>query len=169
MPTAPPRPWGELVGALGTILGHEAARLHRGMLDQTDRMDPHVARRLRAGLEVTPHAYVEALRQRAQDQDLFGGWIGGFDAIVTPTTPITAIPVELVDEDLLPLSLFTRAINYLDWCAISIPCGRDGLGLPIGLQIIAGRGREADLLRIAAAFEAARGPFPSPDLSEGPD
>jgi aspartyl-tRNA(Asn)/glutamyl-tRNA(Gln) amidotransferase subunit A len=164
VPARPPQPWRDLVGALGTILGYEAAQLHAGLLAEADRMDPHVARRLRAGLAVTPQAYDAALKQRRQDQDRFDQWLAGLDVILTPATAIAAVPVEEVDEEQLPLSLFTRAINYLDWCAISIPCGLDETGLPLGLQIIAGRGREADLFRIGKAFEAVRGPFPSPDL-----
>jgi aspartyl-tRNA(Asn)/glutamyl-tRNA(Gln) amidotransferase subunit A len=165
VPTRPPRPWGDLVGALGMILGFEAAQLHGHLLAHADRMDPHVVRRLQAGLQVTPAAYQQALAERRRDQDISDQWLAGFDAVLTPATAIAAVPIEEVDEDRLPLSLFTRAINYLDWCAISIPCGLDRSGLPMGLQIIAGRGREAELIRIGTAYEEARGPFPSPDLS----
>jgi len=163
--TKPPRPWDGLVESLGAILGHEAAQLHGHLLAEQDRMDQHVAKRLRAGLAISDADYTKAMRSRAKDQRRFNRWLASFDAFLTPTTAIAAVPIEAVDEDRLPLSIFTRAVNYLDWTAISLPCGLTERGLPLGLQIVAGRGEEMTILRIAAAFEAMRGPFPLPDMS----
>ena len=60
-----------------------------------------------------------------------------------------------VDEAKTELSRFTRAVNYLDRCALALPCGFTAGGLPISLQII-GRGYdEAGVLRIGRAYEAA--------------
>ncbi|MEE9156684.1 MAG: amidase family protein, partial [Gemmatimonadota bacterium] len=60
-----------------------------------------------------------------------------------------------IDEGATPLSRFTRAVNYLDRCALALPCGFTGGGLPISLQIIGDAYDEARVLRIGRAFEAA--------------
>jgi Asp-tRNA(Asn)/Glu-tRNA(Gln) amidotransferase A subunit family amidase len=49
----------------------------------------------------------------------------------------------------------TKAFNGLGWPAISIPCGTDDLGLPVGLQLIAKSYLDDYLLAVAAAAEGA--------------
>lgn len=158
--SAPPLDWVELVPPLGTILGFEAAELHGFRLENAKNLDANVVKRLKRGLDVTGAEYAAALDQRRVHQARFDAWLGSSAIVVTPTTPITAIPIEEVDEDALPLSRFTRAMNYLDWPAISLQCGLSARGLPIGLQFAAARGREAALLGMAATYERLRGPFP---------
>ncbi len=85
------------------------------------------------------------------------------DCLFTPTTPTTApkigettVNVGGVVEDVrLATTRLVRGINLLGWPAISIPCGNDELGLPVGLQIIAPPFAEKNLLRIGAAMETA--------------
>jgi aspartyl-tRNA(Asn)/glutamyl-tRNA(Gln) amidotransferase subunit A len=85
------------------------------------------------------------------------------DCLFTPTTPVTAPPLgaQLVTigektEDLRPaLTRFTRPFNVLGLPALSMPCGLDADGLPIGLQIVGKPFAEATVLRVAAALEDA--------------
>ena len=77
------------------------------------------------------------------------------DALLAPTVPITACPVEAVDEAVTPLASFTRAGNYLDTCALSLPAGFSRQGLPVGAQLLGRPGTDATLLRIGMAFQRA--------------
>ena len=99
--------------------------------------------------------YVLALKRRRAVQREIDAVLRDFAALLTPTPPIPAAPLSEIDEGETPLSRFTRAVNYLDRCALALPCGFTAGGLPISLQII-GRGYdEAGVLRIGRAYEAA--------------
>lgn len=75
-----------------------------------------------------------------------------FDVIVTPTVPITAPPIA-GPIDGMKILRNTWPLNAAGTPAISIPCGTDTAGLPVGLQLIARRGEDDKLLRIARQFE----------------
>jgi aspartyl-tRNA(Asn)/glutamyl-tRNA(Gln) amidotransferase subunit A len=79
----------------------------------------------------------------------------GRDALLTPTLPMAAIPLVEVDESTTPLAAFTRAANYLGACALSLPAGLSGDGLPIGMQLIGAPFAEATLVAIGRAFQHA--------------
>ena len=82
--------------------------------------------------------------------------IVGFDAILTPTTPTTAIPISATQSS-VNVSHFTRPINFLGLCALAVPIDIGTDGLPTGLQIAARGGREDIALRIGIAFEKYEG------------
>jgi aspartyl-tRNA(Asn)/glutamyl-tRNA(Gln) amidotransferase subunit A len=76
------------------------------------------------------------------------------DVIVTPTVAITAPAIDApIDGDLILRN--TWPFNAARTPAMSIPCGVDALGLPIGLQLVAAPYAEDTLFRAAAAFEQA--------------
>jgi aspartyl-tRNA(Asn)/glutamyl-tRNA(Gln) amidotransferase subunit A len=80
------------------------------------------------------------------------------DAIVTPTSPTTAFRLgERLDDPLQMYlaDIFTLSCNLAGLPGLSVPCGFDGAGLPIGLQILGRPFDEAGLLRIGAAYEDA--------------
>jgi aspartyl-tRNA(Asn)/glutamyl-tRNA(Gln) amidotransferase subunit A len=77
------------------------------------------------------------------------------DAFITPTHPFVAPPLTVNAEADAGVRQFTVPISYTGFPAISIPCGFDSNGLPIGLQIVANDFQEGLLFRIAAAFEGA--------------
>ena len=84
------------------------------------------------------------------------------DALLCPTTPLTALPVAEADADLETyfatnlLYLRNTAIgNILDLCGTSVPCGRTRAGLPIGLMVYAKPFAEDTALRASRAFEQA--------------
>jgi aspartyl-tRNA(Asn)/glutamyl-tRNA(Gln) amidotransferase subunit A len=64
-----------------------------------------------------------------------------------------ACPVDAVDESVTPLASFTRAGNYLDACALSLPAGFSSDGLPVGVQLLGRARTEATLLRAGIAFQ----------------
>ncbi|WP_027967007.1 amidase [Halomonas halocynthiae] len=85
----------------------------------------------------------------------------GVDALVLPTTPLTppqrlciTTPEAygLADERILRHAGF---INYLDWCGISLPAGKDALGMPVGFQLAMPAGKEHQLVALALAIESS--------------
>ena len=87
----------------------------------------------------------------------------GIDVIVTPTQAFTPpeIGVSRVtfageDTDVSAgMCNLTEPFNALGWPAMTVPCGTDAAGMPVGIQLAALPWREADCLSVAAAVEAA--------------
>ena len=85
-----------------------------------------------------------------------------FDALITPTLPITAFEagkLQPADPDShgkwVNWTPFTYPFNLTQQPAASVPCGFTKAGLPIGLQIVGRMFEDARVLRIAAAYESA--------------
>ena len=81
------------------------------------------------------------------------------DAIVTPTSPTTAFKIGEKCDDPLAMYLadiYTVTADLAGIPGISIPCGNDRQGLPIGLQILGRHFAEGTLLRLGHAYEHAR-------------
>ena len=139
---------------VGKIIAAEAYGVHKHWIeDEGLPFDEDVRIRVLAGKSITPAEYDLAcdLRQAAQQE--FNATIKGIAALLTPTTPVAAIPVSEVDQRSLIMSRFTRAVNYLDLCALAVPCGFTQAGLPVSLQIICRKYDEQGALRISWAFE----------------
>ena len=81
-----------------------------------------------------------------------------YDLILTPTSPTVAFRYgETRDPELVRRSdLCTVYANLGGMPALSIPFGTDFQGLPVAVQLTAGRGREGLLLRVAERMEVAR-------------
>lgn len=122
--------------------------------DMAREMDTSVRPRIAAGLRMSAGDYVRALRQRQAWKREFAQLLAPFDVIATPTTMSTAVPVETVDHGFAPVR-YTRILNLLDMCGVSLPVGTDRDGLPIGLQLGAQEGQDARLAAIAHAFQTA--------------
>ncbi|HEU0223584.1 MAG TPA: amidase family protein, partial [Paracoccaceae bacterium] len=92
-----------------------------------------------------------------------------FDALMLPTLPITAfeagadVPAGSGMRDWTEWTPFTYPFNMTGQPAVSVPCGFDGDGLPIGLQFVAPRYRDDIALRLAFAYQSAH-PEPLPRL-----
>lgn len=161
---APPFDFAGMQRHAGVIIaseGYEA--LGETAEDEGLPLDPPVRERLLAGKRFSAAEYVAARRHMAAARAQVARFLEDYDALLTPTTPIAAIPVHEVDEQALPHSRFTRAANYLGLCALAVPTGLTGEGLPGSLQIIGSPFAEAMVLRIGWAYEQAAAPFPRPD------
>ncbi|MCS7220140.1 MAG: Asp-tRNA(Asn)/Glu-tRNA(Gln) amidotransferase subunit GatA [Anaerolineae bacterium] len=124
---------------------------------------PEVKRRIMLGTYALSAGYYDAYYLKAsqvrtllkRDFDLAFDQV---DVIVCPTSPVTAFRIGERTEDPLAMYLadiFTLSVNLAGVCGISIPCGFDGQGLPIGLQIIGPAFGEERILRVAHAYEQA--------------
>jgi len=104
--------------------------------------------------------YMKAQQARALITRDFEQAFASCDALVAPVAPTTAFPLGARTADPVTMYLsdvFTISVNLAGLPGLSVPCGFDADGLPIGLQLIGRRFDEATLLRVAAAHEAAAG------------
>ena len=121
---------------------------------------------LEAGAKVTGTEYNEALGQRDVLIAQFGDEFEQFDLLMSPTMPVTAIPVDSFPEEVggrpaypnpqYGFHPFTYPINTIGHPAASVPCGFSSDGMPIGLHIIGRKGDEETVFAASAAFERAR-------------
>jgi aspartyl-tRNA(Asn)/glutamyl-tRNA(Gln) amidotransferase subunit A len=151
-----PLDFNDLMVRNGRIIAAEAYALHRSYIDdQALDIDPWVRRRVLTGKSIGAAEYIDELAQRRRTAAQFAQWMRGRAAVLTPTVPITATPLESVDEATTPLAAFTRGANYLGACALSLPAGFSREGLPIGAQLIGAPFAEASLIAVGRAFQRA--------------
>ena len=106
--------------------------------------------------------YLKALRVKALIKKAFDDAFAKYDVILGPVAPTTApkLGESLADPIKMYLGdIYTISINLAGLPAISVPCGIDSAGLPIGLQLIGDCFQEKKLIRTAYTYEQARGAF----------
>jgi aspartyl-tRNA(Asn)/glutamyl-tRNA(Gln) amidotransferase subunit A len=146
----------DVAARVGKLLAAEAYGYHRAYAeDASVPLDPWVRKRLLGGKGVLAADFLAEVSAMRRAQAAFAAWMTGHDALLTPTLPITAKPITEVDEATAPLASFTRAVNYLGACGLSLPAGLTETGLPIGVQVIGAPFAEAMLVRIGRAFQGA--------------
>ncbi|MDE2451739.1 MAG: amidase [Gammaproteobacteria bacterium] len=148
----------------GSFSGPEAYALHRERIDSQGALyDPRVLARLRRGREQSAAEYLELIRARADLQRRIDKQLTGFDALLLPTTPNIAPLLQDLESDeayLRTNSLTLRntsVANFLDRCAISVPCHAAGTA-PVGLMLMGAHGSDRRVLSAAAAIEALVSP-----------
>ena len=150
------------------ILLAEASALMEPHLAQRDQFGADVLALLDQGRLVRATDYVNAQRLRRGMQREFAALWSRVDCLFTPTTPIvapligeTCTTIDGQTEDVrLASTRLVRAINVLGLPAVSIPCGGNRRGLPVGLQIIGKPFAEALILRVAQALLPGEAPAP---------
>jgi len=139
----------------GRIIAAEAYALHRDYIgDETAEIDSWVRKRTLGGKDIGPAEYRDELAARERAAAAFARWMQDRDGLLTPTLPITATPLDQVDEATTTLATFTRAVNYVGACAVSLPAGFSDEGLPVGIQITGAPFSDAMLVRIGRAFQS---------------
>lgn len=146
----------------GWLGSFEAFALHEALLDSgdADLLDPRVRRRLEAtrSLPASQLLHLIDARRRLQYQlvDELDGAV-----LITPTVAHVApplAPLEADDELFVKTNLATLRLtmpgSLLDMPGVSLPSGRDALGLPTGLLLSAPSGEDARLLRVALSVES---------------
>ncbi len=149
-----------------SIISHAEAYVHHGALFEagTALHDEAVRERVLAGRDARAEPYVRALVDRPALTSAYVRSLEGCDALLTPTTTTVAPVVEGLDQTVTPAH-FTRVVNYLGLCALSLPCGLTDEGLPAGIQVV-GRPHEEQLVcAIGEHVENLLGPLPMPVLA----
>jgi aspartyl-tRNA(Asn)/glutamyl-tRNA(Gln) amidotransferase subunit A len=155
---------GQLTAACQIVLAVEAAAYHkRWLIERPQDYGPQVLMRLQNGLAIPGVLYLEAMRWRGPALAAHVAATSNVDAVLAPVAPVAAPTIAESDVGNSPnaeaviqrLTRFTRPINYLGLPSLAIPCGFNGKGLPIGMQLIGRSFDEATLLTIGAAFQRA--------------
>ena len=112
--------------------------------------------------------YLKALRTKALIKQAFDRAFEKYDVILGPAAPTTAPELGKSLSDPLKMYLgdiYTISVNLAGLPGMTVPCGLDSRGLPIGVQLIGDCFQEKKLFRAAYAYEQARGEWKLPSLS----
>ena len=148
------------INAKGGFTAAEAWAWHRGLIERAGkRYDPRVVSRIMRGKDMSAADYLDLLDAREAWVAAVDRRIAGYDALIMPTTPIVAPPVaDLAASDeayYAANGLILRnptLINFLDGCALSLPCHADGTA-PVGLMIAGSNGADRRILAVGQAVE----------------
>ena len=109
--------------------------------------------------------YLKALRTKALIKKEFNEAFSKYDVLLAPASPFTAPKIGESLKDPLAMYLgdiYTVAVNLCGLPGVTVPCGKDSKGLPIGIQMIGDCFMEKKILRAAHAYETSRGSFAVP-------
>jgi aspartyl-tRNA(Asn)/glutamyl-tRNA(Gln) amidotransferase subunit A len=146
----------------GGLVVAEAYALHRELIARRGAdYDPRVVSRTLRGADVSAADYIDVLAQRAAMIAESARVAAPCDALLMPTVMTVApaiAPLE-TDEQLYGRSNAamlrnTSVVNFLDGCALSIPCHEPGTA-PVGLMIVGQSGEDRRLLAVGLALEEA--------------
>ncbi|MFG0583820.1 amidase [Pseudomonas sp. zjy_9] len=145
-----------------TTLWYAGASQTLGRLDAQQRaqLDPGFRRIAEQGCEISLQRYLQARRERAELTAQMAQLHVRYDLLVTPMMPIAPfqagveVPVEGRYSEWTQWTPFSYPFNLTQQPAASLPCGLDGGGLPVGLQLVAGRFQDHKVLQAARLLEA---------------
>lgn len=131
---------------------------------RSEGFGPEVKRRIMLGSFVLSSGYydayyLKALRTKALIKEAFDHAFEKYDVILGPAAPTTAPKLGDSLSDPIKMYLgdiYTIAVNLAGLPGISVPCGKDSKGLPIGLQLIGDCFKEKNIIRAAYSFEQTR-------------
>jgi aspartyl-tRNA(Asn)/glutamyl-tRNA(Gln) amidotransferase subunit A len=155
-----------LIGpAIMPIIQAEATSYHwKTLLERPEDFGPDIRENLRLGALVLAKDYLDAQRVRRLITEEVTAALTRFDALVFPTQPIVAPPLDAyqvagaADADVLDVEIgHTGLANLTGHPAISVPCGKTSAGLPVGIQFTGRPFDEATILRLAHGWEQLSG------------
>jgi aspartyl-tRNA(Asn)/glutamyl-tRNA(Gln) amidotransferase subunit A len=150
-----PLSFADFAARTGTIIYAEGYSVVGDLCDKAELpLDEDVRPRILAGKRVSARQYLDALAEMGRIKAQFAAALDAFDVLATPTVATPAMPLEHVDQTTTPAG-FTRAVNFLERCALTVPNGFTRDGLPSGLQLIGRPYDEGTVLRIGWAYEQA--------------
>ena len=131
---------------------------------RSEGFGPEVKRRIMLGSFVLSSGYydayyLKALRTKALIKKAFDEAFAKYDVILGSAAPTTAPKIGESLSDPIKMYLgdiYTISVNLAGLPGISLPCGKDSNGLPIGLQLIGDCFKEKNIIRAAYAFEQTR-------------
>ena len=129
---------------------------------RSEGFGPEVKRRIILGTYVLSSGYYDAYYKKAQQVrtlvvNEFNKAFEKYDVILTPTSPIVAFDIggKSTPLEMYLADIDTVSVNVAGLPAISIPCGVDKEGMPIGMQLIGNKFQEETILNAAYTFEQA--------------
>ena len=145
----------------GGILGAEAYALHRRQIEEKGELyDPRIKVRIERGINFSAADYIDIRRARADVIKRANAVTASFDAVLLPTAARIAPAIDpiIASDDLYaeinPLMLRNTTLgNFLDRCALSIPCHQPD-GPPVGLMVMDETGADDHLIAVGLAIEA---------------
>lgn len=147
--------------ATGGFAASEAWAWHRALVaEKADGYDPRILARIRRGEVMSAADYIALRAARARIIAAVAARTAPFDAVVSPTVPLIPPRIAEVEHEAeynrinMLLLRNTSVANFLDRCAISLPCNAPGEA-PVGLMLMGEHGSDAALFSIAAAVESA--------------
>ena len=143
---------------------------------RSEGFGPEVKRRIMLGSFVLSSGYydayyLKALRTKALIKKEFDKAFAKYDLILAPASPDTAPKLGASLSDPLKMYLgdiYTISVNLAGLPGMTVPCGLDSKGLPIGMQLIGDCFKEKDIIRAGYAFECTR-KYEMPELAKVSD
>lgn len=143
---------------------------------RSEGFGPEVKRRIMLGSFVLSSGYydayyLKALRTKALIKKEFDKAFGKYDLILAPASPDTAPKLGASLSDPLKMYLgdiYTISVNLAGLPGMTVPCGMDSKGLPIGMQLIGDCFKEKNIIRAGYAFECTR-KYETPKLAKVSD
>lgn len=157
--------WGDPIAMEHVLFACGYAGMIGHLLDEWEtRLDPGLVALTRHGMTVSAADYVRAQGERLQYYDKVHAFFQRYDLLLTPSLSVAAFDAsrlipdhwEQHDWDWLRWAGFSYPFNLTWLPAASCPCGFTPEGLPVGIQIVAGRFRDLRVLQASKAFETAR-------------
>lgn len=154
--------------AQASFAAAESWAWHRHRLAERSALyDPRVAQRIQRGAQISAADYIDLLQARAAWITRTQAAMDGFDALLSPTVPMVApalAPLVNSDQRFFAINaLLLRnpaVVNFLDGCALSLPCQAPGQ-LPVGLMVWGAAGQDDQVLGVSLAVEAALASAPT--------
>ena len=155
------------ISAQLTIESAEPSTYHqRWLRERPEDYGADVRTLLEVGEMLLATHYLQAQRYRSLLRNEFLEAFKKVDLFLCPTLPFTATPIGAtkvviengVEEDMLSAIMqYTGVPSLTGLPALAVPCGFDGDGLPVGMQLIGKPFDEATLFRVGAAYQALTG------------
>ena len=130
-----------------------------------EKLTPYFRTNLERGRAMSARDYIRVMEATGKYRTFAASFFTRYDLLITPTLATTAFEIDhqpeiiggaRVSERLWGFTPFTYVFNLTGNPAASVPCGFDGDGMPIGMQIVGPLRDEMGVLAASAAFEEAR-------------
>ena len=146
----------------GGLVVAEAHAIHRDLIARRkEAYDPRVLSRILRGTDISAADYIDMLTQRAAMIAESASLAAPYDALLMPTVVMVAPEIGPLETDdklygktNLAMLRNPSVVNFLDGCALSIPCQEPGAA-PVGLMLVGQSGEDRRLLATGLALESA--------------